>query len=125
MATVGIAARKPTSIAPKRCFVHRPNIPTLVVFYVAGGLVVGAVVGLLGRWTKHRFGAMLVGFLAAIPTVAMFYWTQPPDGMNTGEQAIALLITAGIGGPGFAWALWKAPRPTPPESADGDDAVVN
>jgi hypothetical protein len=43
------------------------TIGEVIVFYLVGGAVAGAIVGMLRPLTYHRAGAALVGFLAAIP----------------------------------------------------------
>lgn len=53
---------------------ERINVPVLLSMYPILGVVAGCIMGLLRPLLKTRRGAMLVGIVAAFPTMVSFLW---------------------------------------------------
>jgi hypothetical protein len=83
-----------------------------IVVYLVGGIMTGAVVGLLRPLLVTRRGAMVVGAVATVPTAAgaMLLVAGPIARWDKGEWVIPLVYSVLVG-PLAASNLWRAKHP--------------
>jgi len=83
-----------------------------IVFYVAGGIMTGTMVGLLRPLLVTRRGAMVVGAVALVPMGfgAMLMVAGPIARWDKGEWVIPLVYSVLVG-PLAASNLWRAKHP--------------
>jgi hypothetical protein len=98
---------------------HGPpvNAWLVILAYLAGGIVAGAVVGLLRPAVRWRLGAALVGMVAAVPVFAGIRFLV--DGLTPwarGDSAVlAFCVVVGGGLAGVViWALSHGQAHEPP-----------
>jgi hypothetical protein len=90
---------------------YRLNLGQIIALYFAGGAVAGAIVGVLRPYTKHLIGAMLVGFIAAIPAVALAYGAMESSPLSwSGSDWIVVLISSAFLGPMMGLIRWNQTR---------------
>ena len=83
------------------------SIPILLGLYITCGLISGLVFALFAPLTKRRIGAMLVGFLAAVPALSLVVYALRDAGLRPGDAPIVTLITAALLGPAFGARIWE------------------
>lgn len=74
------------------------TLPTVILVYIVGGVLGGAVVGLLLPLARYKVGATLVGILAAIPVVggAMLSMSGLPP-WEPADNFAFVFTTVGLG----------------------------
>ena len=86
---------------------HRLSLPVIIGVYVVGGVLAGAIVGVLRPLTRYAIGAMLVSLPAFLPIatlITMAYEGSPEHwGKAVWETVLLLTCTAG---PGFGLVTW-------------------
>jgi hypothetical protein len=87
------------------------GVSTLIELYLVGGVIVGLIVGTLGRWTRTHRGAVIVGILAAVPALLVVDFTLPMPGISLDERIKGALTAALALGGGCGWVLWHPGRP--------------
>jgi hypothetical protein len=81
-------------------------LPSLLLAYVTGGLVAGALAGLLLRYARTAFGMALVGFVVALPVVhAAAMAMHSIEEWIRADVVITSLITALVLGPAGALGI--------------------
>ena len=80
--------------------------------YLIGGLIAGALVGALRKYTDHALGAMMVGLVAAIAVLMVFQISSEgsPAKWRTGDW-FDIFIGSLLVGPAAALIRWKRTHP--------------
>lgn len=86
------------------------TIRQLVVIYGGGGLITGAVAGLLAPATRHWAGAMAIGIIAAIPVAALALLTLYGTAQWTRTDTEVMFIWSILVGGLVGLALWHQTR---------------
>ncbi len=81
---------------------HGVTYPKVVLTYLVGGVVAGALAGLLAPLARWRLGGVLVGVVAALPFGGMMTYVTsglPPwrDPGADSSMIVAVLLGAGLG----------------------------
>lgn len=77
-----------------------PGLLAVVGSYFLGGLLAGAVVGVLRPVGKTAWGAGLLGFVASTPVFFVFeYFDRGPQAWSTGRVTAMLLFASLLGVP--------------------------
>jgi hypothetical protein len=93
---------------PQRFHAHGVGLTEVVFLYLGGGVVAGAVVGILRRFIRGRASAMVVGVVATIPIVfGASFLISGPIAQWTADEWIALPISAVVLGAGGGSLLWS------------------
>jgi len=79
----------------------------LIGLYVAGGIVGGALTGLLLPLVRGQLSAALVGFVVALPIMFMFAASMDPEELGSAEVTLAWLLSAAFLGPVCGAGLWQ------------------
>jgi RsiW-degrading membrane proteinase PrsW (M82 family) len=84
------------------------SLLAVVVTYFIGGVLGGAIVGLLRPFTRERWGAIVVGMIAALPVVlgfsfAMYGSIATWEGSTWGGTLLTTVVLGTIG----ALAWWE------------------
>jgi hypothetical protein len=87
------------------------GLVAIIVTYVIGGMLGGAIVGLLRPLMRERWGAILVGMIAALPVVlgftfAMYGSMATWEGSTWGGTLLTAVVLGTIG----AVAWWEPPE---------------
>lgn len=83
------------------------SVRQVIWFYLAAGLLGGTIVGLLRPLLRYKEGAMVAGFLAAIPAAVAFHYVRNGESRSPGANLILALLL----GPATGWAIWDRTRP--------------
>lgn len=75
--------------------------------YIVGGVIAGAVVGVLLPITRWRWGAALVGFLAAMPVFAIVRALLEGFRPWTSVDTIVMILWALTLGSSVGWIYWR------------------
>jgi hypothetical protein len=91
---------------------HGISPAEVIQAYLVGGVVAGALIGLLRPLTRWGWGAALLGLIASIPIVGLIGLAlHGPD--PSSSEILAQAITAVLLGPSVAFMLWRQlQRPT-------------
>ncbi len=80
------------------------TLPKVLAVYLVGGLVVGALIGLLWPMGRSRSGAALLGAVASVPVSCLVLMaTEPPSAWR--EAALSYVAIGLVIGPLFGLAL--------------------
>jgi hypothetical protein len=95
------------------------TLGSVLALYWAGGIIVGAIVGVLRPLTKVRLGAIAVGFIAALPVMAgaSFLVDGVRGLLDPGSRFVSVFCSLVLGGYGGNM-LWRRTRP-PSKSEQG------
>lgn len=86
---------------------HGTSILSIVAAYFGGGVVSGAIVGLLRPLSRWQLGAGMLGMIAAVPVFLAFDIAQ--HGFAALQQVDVFAMTGfalALGG-GAGWGVWK------------------
>lgn len=80
--------------------------------YLVGGLIAGALIGALRKYSDHAVGAMIVGFVAAVAVLMVFQISSDgnPTKWQTGDWSY-IFIGSLLVGPATALIRWKRTHP--------------
>lgn len=80
----------------------RITLPKAIMFYMLGGLVVGAIVGVLRPLSTRLAGAVAVGMIATVPLALGFRLVTrglaPWTGVDTAALITSTIVLGGLGG---------------------------
>lgn len=86
------------------------TIQSLVILYVSGGLITGAIAGLLAPVARHWAGAMLVGVIGAIPLSALALITLDGTAQWTRTSTEVIVVWSLVVGSLVGLGLWHATK---------------
>lgn len=93
-------------------FEYQAGVSLLILMgvYMVGGVLGGAVVGLLLPWTNNRWGAVVVGMIAAVPVVTgvAIAMDGMPSGWSDASLGSLILTSVLLGGAG-GYMFWTPP----------------
>lgn len=91
---------------PKPFESNGTTLGTVILLYLVGGTVAGAVLGLLFPFTRWRWGAALVGFVAAMPVFVIFRFALEGFTPWTKGDTIVMSVWALTLGSTVGWIFW-------------------
>ncbi len=79
--------------------------------YLVGGLIAGALVGALRKYTDHAVGAMMVGLVAAVVVLMVFQISSDGNPARWRMRDWNDILIGSLVGPAAALIRWKRTHP--------------